>query len=71
MKIELMPPDALTPYERNPRVNTAAVESVKRSLREYGFRQPIVVDASLTVVAGHTRLTAAKTLVKQEDTPSS
>ena len=60
MKITLTSIDDVKPYERNPRVNDPAVEAVARSLKEYGFRQPIVVDAEHVIVVGHTRWKAAK-----------
>jgi ParB-like chromosome segregation protein Spo0J len=50
------------PHARNPRNNREAVAKVAASIREFGFRQPIVVDNEMTVVAGHTRLLAAKQL---------
>lgn len=50
----------LKPYERNPRKNDAAVDYVKNSILEFGWRVPIVVDKNMVVVAGHTRLKAAK-----------
>ena len=60
MKITLTPIDDVKPYERNPRLNDPAVEAVARSLKEFGFRQPIVVDAEHVIVVGHTRWKAAK-----------
>ncbi|HEV57528.1 MAG TPA: chromosome partitioning protein ParB [Phycisphaerales bacterium] len=62
MKTELWSLDRLRPYEHNPRDNDAAVEAVARSIREYGFRQPIVVDADGVIVVGHTRWKAAQKL---------
>ncbi len=62
MKIEMRPLAAIKPYDRNPRQNDAAVEAVARSLKEFGFRQPIVVDQAGVVVVGHTRLKAAERL---------
>ena len=59
MKIETWTVERLRPYEHNPRKNDAAVEVVARSITEYGFRQPIVVDADGVIVIGHTRLKAA------------
>ena len=50
------------PYPRNPRKNEAAVAKVAASIRAFGFRQPIVCDAKMTVIAGHTRLLAARAL---------
>jgi len=52
----------LVPYENNPRKNDAAVESVVRSIEEFGFKVPIVIDKDNVIVAGHTRLKAAKKL---------
>jgi DNA modification methylase len=57
-----MPVESLVPYARNPRNNTAAIDAVKASIAEFGFRQPIVVDEKLVVIVGHTRLEAAKKL---------
>ena len=42
MKIEFRPLSEIRPYDRNPRVNDAAVDAVAASLREFGFRQPLV-----------------------------
>ena len=44
MQIELKPIHAIKPYQNNPRLNDAAVAAVANSLREFGFRHPIVVD---------------------------
>jgi len=60
--VELRPIDAVRPYEHNPRVNDDAVDAVATSLREFGFRQPIVVDADGVIIAGHTRWKAARKL---------
>lgn len=54
--------DALIPYENNPRNNEKAVDAVAASIKEFGFRQPIVIDANNVIVCGHTRLLAAKKL---------
>jgi len=62
MKTEMRKTDDIRPYEQNPRHNDAAVEAVARSIREFGFRQPIVVDAEGVIVVGHTRWKAAKAL---------
>jgi len=59
MKIELRPLADITPYENNPRLNDDAVDAVAASLREFGFRQPIVVDEAGVIVCGHTRYKAA------------
>ena len=62
MHIELRSTSEIKPYEQNPRLNDAAVEVVAKSLREFGFRQPIVVDADGVIIVGHTRLKAAQKL---------
>ena len=62
MLIKEMDVDKLIPYTRNPRNNKGAVAKVAASIKEYGFRQPIVVDSEMVVVAGHTRLAAAWSL---------
>ena len=55
--------DAITPYENNPRkIPKEAIEKVAASIREFGFRQPIVVDKDMVVIVGHTRLLAARSL---------
>lgn len=49
----------LIPYERNPRVNDYAVKKVLESIKEFGFRNPILVDADMVIIAGHTRREAS------------
>lgn len=52
----------LKEYENNPRINDAAVEKVAASIREFGFKVPVVVDTDNVIVCGHTRVKAAKLL---------
>lgn len=52
----------LIPYENNPRNNDEAVDYVAKSIEEFGFKVPIVVDKNYVIVAGHTRLKASKKL---------
>jgi DNA modification methylase len=59
MKVELRPITSIRPYENNPRINDQAVDAVAASLREFGFRQPIVVDAEGVIIVGHVRYLAA------------
>lgn len=56
----------LTPYANNPRKNDAAVDAVAASIKEFGFKVPIVIDKKGTIAAGHTRLKAAKKLGFEE-----
>jgi hypothetical protein len=62
MKIQHLAIGAIHPYSRNPRRNDAAVARVARSIEEFGFNQPIVVDPDMTIVVGHTRYKAAQRL---------
>lgn len=52
----------LKPYENSPRLNEDAVDLVAASIEEFGFKQPIVVDKDLIIIAGHTRWKAAQKL---------
>jgi ParB-like chromosome segregation protein Spo0J len=62
MKVELWPVARVKPYPNNPRLNDDAVAAVAASIREFGFRQPIVVDSKGVLVCGHTRWKAAQML---------
>jgi len=62
MKVETAAIKTVVPYARNPRKNEAAVAKVAASIKEFGWRQPIVVDSEMVVIAGHTRLEAARAL---------
>lgn len=62
MEIKEVPIGAIKPYERNPRKNGSAVDAVAKSIQEFGFRQPIVVDKDGIIIVGHTRYKAAKKL---------
>jgi len=62
MKIEMWPLAGVKPYEKNPRKNEGAIDAVAKSIAEFGFRVPIVVDGEGVVIAGHTRLKAAEKL---------
>lgn len=66
MKITNLPLQDVKPYEKNPRKNDQAVDKVANSIREYGFRQPIVVDEKNVIIIGHTRYKAAKKLRLKE-----
>jgi DNA modification methylase len=59
MHIEMWPIGRVVPYEKNPRFNAGAVDAVAKSLREFGWRQPIVVDSDSVIICGHTRYKAA------------
>lgn len=59
-KIRLADPETLKPYDKNPRlISQAAIDKVLASVREFGWRQPIVVDEDGVIIVGHTRRLAA------------
>ena len=62
MEIRNVPIGTVKPYEKNPRHNDNAVDAVANSIREFGWKQPIVVDKDNVVIVGHTRLKAAQKL---------
>lgn len=62
MQIKMVPIADIIPYENNPRKNTDAVQYVKNSIKEFGFRIPMVLDAENVIVCGHTRFLAAQEL---------
>ena len=62
MNIIEKPINEVIPYEKNPRINDNAVPAVMKSIEEFGFKVPIVIDKNGTIVTGHTRLKAAKKL---------
>lgn len=66
MNIEYWKTEDVNPYENNPRINDGAVEATANSIKEFGWKQPIVVDKEGVIIAGHTRLKAAKKLGMEE-----
>lgn len=62
LSIEYFGIEKIKPYENNPRKNDQAVEIVMKSIQEFGFKNPIILDKNNVIVAGHTRLEAAKRL---------
>lgn len=62
MEIESIKIGDIKPYENNPRQNDKAVEAVKASIREFGYKVPIVIDKNNVIVCGHTRYKALKQL---------
>jgi ParB-like chromosome segregation protein Spo0J len=62
MEVTDAPIERVIPYARNPRRNGEAVAAVAASIAEFGWRQPIVVDEQMVIVAGHTHYEAAKRL---------
>ena len=59
MEITEVPITEIIPYEKNPRKNDRAIEVVAKSIKEFGFKVPIILDKNNVIIAGHTRLKAA------------
>lgn len=66
LKIEYININEIKLYEKNPRNNDNAVDYVANSIKEFGFKVPIVIDKNNVIVAGHTRLKASKKLGLKE-----
>ena len=66
MEIIIKKVEELVPYENNPRKNDNAVEFVANSIREFGFKVPIIIDENNIIITGHTRLKAALKLGLKE-----
>ena len=62
MTIKEIKTSELKEYENNPRINDNAVDKVAASIKEFGFKVPIVIDKDNVIIAGHTRLKASKQL---------
>ena len=56
----------IKPYENNPRQNDQAVPYVKKSIEQFGFKNPIIIDGDGIIIAGHTRYKAAQELGLKE-----
>jgi DNA modification methylase len=66
LKIEYKDINELIPYINNPRINDEAVDKVAASIKEFGFKNPILIDSENVIIAGHTRLKAARKLGLEE-----
>lgn len=68
MEIEYKNISEIKPYDKNPRKNNKSVEFVANSIKEFGFKVPIIIDKDNVIVCGHTRYKAAVEL-KLEKVP--
>lgn len=59
MNARMIDIDEIIPYEKNPRRNEKAVEAVANSIKEFGWKNPIIVDKDMVIISGHTRRLAA------------
>lgn len=66
MEIKNIKLEDLKPYEKNPRKNDEAVQYVAESIKQFGFKVPIIIDKNNVIVAGHTRFKAATQLGLKE-----
>ena len=63
MKIQLFPIEELKTYENNPRrISTEAIKALSNSIKEFGFKVPVIIDKDNVIVAGHARVLASKEL---------
>ena len=58
--------DEIIPYDKNPRYNEKAVNKVTKSIRQFGFKNPIILDKDNVIVCGHTRILASKKIGLKE-----
>ena len=65
-EIRNVPIDDIRPYKNNPRINKRAIPHVANSIMRFGWQWPILVDKDFNIIAGHTRLEAAKQLGHQQ-----
>lgn len=66
LEIKYIPINDIKPYKNNPRLNEDAIPYVMNSIKEFGFKNPIILDKNNVIVAGHTRLESAKRLDMKE-----
>lgn len=66
LEIKYISINDIKPYKNNPRLNEDAIPYVMKSIREFGFKNPIILDKNNIIVAGHTRLESAKRLDMEE-----
>ena len=62
LKVQYISINNIVPYENNPRYNQDAIPAVIESIKQFGFRNPMILDKENVIVAGHTRYEAAKAL---------
>lgn len=66
LEIKYISINDIKPYKNNPRLNEEAIPYVMNSIKEFGFKNPIILDKNNVIVAGHTRLESAKILEIKE-----
>jgi len=62
LKIEYVNIDNIKPYKNNPRKNEEAIPYVMESIKQFGFKNPVILDKDNIIIAGHTRIESAKRL---------
>ena len=62
LNVKVIALSELIPYEKNPRNNKPAIDKVAESIKQFGFKVPIVIDKNNIIVCGHTRYYAAQKL---------
>jgi site-specific DNA-methyltransferase (adenine-specific) len=62
LKIEYVNINSIKPYKKNPRKNKDAIPYVMESIKQFGFKNPVILDKDNVIIAGHTRIESAKRL---------
>ena len=62
LKIEYVDINSIKPYKKNPRKNEEAIPYVMESIKQFGFKNPVILDKDNVIVCGHTRIESAKRL---------
>ena len=62
LKIEYVDINSIKPYKKNPRKNEEAIPYVMESIKQFGFKNPVILDKDNVIVCGHTRIEGAKRL---------
>lgn len=66
MEIKYKKIQDIKPYDNNPRFNEEAIDYVANSIKEFGFKVPLVIDKNNVIITGHTRYEASKKLNLKE-----
>lgn len=62
LKIEYVDINSIKPYKKNPRKNEEAIPYVMESIKQFGFKNPVILDKGNVIICGHTRIESAKRL---------
>lgn len=66
LEVKYIPIKNIKPYKNNPRLNEETIPYVMNSIKEFGFKNPIILDKENIIICGHTRAESAKRLGMEE-----